>query len=195
MSQAKITFDNAIRDAEELLAHFDKANTLPPPENAEVLKRAGLIMGFTAWETYVEDRVAEGLTARVENAGVSSFSRFVQRRLDEELKRFNNPNTEKTRKLFQDFLDIDVTASWAWNNYDSVRARKTLDDLISKRGDAVHRSRPVPNGTPIAHLVKREELQRAISFLKELVNATDKALDTATVPATPATIGTIGRSA
>ena len=47
MSQARTTFDDAIRDAEELLAHFDKPNTQPPPENAEVLRRAGLIMAFT----------------------------------------------------------------------------------------------------------------------------------------------------
>ena len=71
MSQAKTTFDDAIRDAEELLAHFDKANTQPPPENAEVLKRAGLIMAFTAWETYVEDRVAEGLRSRIGTEGDS----------------------------------------------------------------------------------------------------------------------------
>jgi len=100
MSQAKITFDDAIRDADELLAHFDRANTQPPPENAEVLKRTGLIMAFTAWETYVEDRVTEALRSRIAADEDRLFSRFVQRKLEEELKRFNNPNTEKTRKLW-----------------------------------------------------------------------------------------------
>jgi hypothetical protein len=175
MSKAKITFDNSIRDAEELLAHFDKANTHPPPENAEVLKRAGLIMALTAWETYVEDRVTEGVAARIVSIGTSAFSQFVERKLADELKRFNNPNSEKTRKLFREFLDVDVTPGWLWNNYDSVRAKESLDELISKRGDAVHRSRPAPTGVPAAHLVKREDLQKAINFLKELVNATDKA--------------------
>jgi hypothetical protein len=61
MSQAKITFDAAIQDADELLGHFNRINTQPPPPNAEVLKRAGLIMAFTAWETCVEDRVREAL--------------------------------------------------------------------------------------------------------------------------------------
>ncbi len=146
MSKARITFDNSIRDAEELLAHFDKANTLPPPENAEVLKRAGLIMAFTAWETYVEDRVTEGLRARIAAAARNPFSQFVERRLDEELKRFNNPNAEKTRRLFQDFLDVDVTAAWTWNNCDPAKAKKTLNELVAKRGDAVHRSRPPRTG-------------------------------------------------
>jgi hypothetical protein len=176
MSQAKTTFDDAIRDAEELLAHFDKANTKPPPENAEVLKRAGLIMAFTAWETYVEDRVAEALNGRIGSEGNSPSARFVKKRLDEELKKFNNPNTEKTRRLFLDFLEVDVTKSWVWNQYDCPKVKSTLDDLIVKRGEAVHRSKAPRNGTPAPHLVTREDLKRAISFLKSLVAATEKAL-------------------
>jgi hypothetical protein len=53
-SQASLTFTEAIKDAENLLGHFDKLNTKPPPPENEVLKRAGLIMAMTAWETYVE---------------------------------------------------------------------------------------------------------------------------------------------
>jgi hypothetical protein len=176
MSQAKITFDDAIRDAEELLAHFDRANTQPPPENAEVLKRAGLIMAFTAWETYVEDRITEALRTRISADGDGPSARFVLRRLEEELKRFNNPNTEKTRKLFQDFLEVDVTASWQWHQCDAQRAKTTLDELIAKRGQAVHRSKPPRNGSPAPHLVTREDLRRAVNFLKSLVEATERAL-------------------
>ena len=59
MSRALQSFEYSIKDAEELLAHFDDINTNPPPPNAEVLKRAGLVMALTAWETYVEDRLQE----------------------------------------------------------------------------------------------------------------------------------------
>ena len=48
----------------------------------------------------------------------------MQARLNEELKRFNNPNSEKTRKLFHDYLEIDVTASWVWQQVDPPKARK-----------------------------------------------------------------------
>ena len=51
MSRAYQSFEHGIKDAEELLAHFDDLNTNPPPQNAEVLKRAGLVMALTAWET------------------------------------------------------------------------------------------------------------------------------------------------
>lgn len=57
MSRAYQSFEYGVKDAEELLAHFDAINSNPPPANAEVLKRAGLVMALTAWETYVEDRV------------------------------------------------------------------------------------------------------------------------------------------
>jgi len=176
MSNAKAAFEGSIKDAEDLLAHFD-ALPKPPPENAEVLKRAGLVMALTAWETYVEDRVLEELTARLRVVNGSYVGKFVLGRLEEELRRFHSPTSEKTRKLFSDFLELDVTATWEWQHFDNAKVKKTLDDLVSKRGDAVHRSKPSTAGAlPAPHLVKREDLEKSIRFLKSLVDATDKAL-------------------
>ena len=50
-------------DAEELLAHCNSMGH-PLPQKAEVFKRAGLVMALTTWETYVEDRVLEGVKRR-----------------------------------------------------------------------------------------------------------------------------------
>ena len=176
MSKSAEAFKGQIKDAEDLLAHFD-AQSKPPPENAEVLKRTGLVMALTAWETYVEDRTREELTSRLRVVSGSPVGKFVLAKLEEELKRFHNPTAEKTRKLFLDFLEVDVTASWEWQHYDLAKAKKTLDELIAKRGDAVHRSKPQQSGSPPApHLVKREDLERHIKFLKSLVEATDRAL-------------------
>ena len=172
MPTAKETFESSIKDAVELLAHFDSINVKPPPPNAEVLKRAGLIMAFTAWETYVEDRVVEAVKLRLGSGGGFSND-FMLRRLTQELKSFNNPNTEKTVKLFRDFLDIDVSKGWAWNNYDVDRVKTELDVLVKKRGDAVHRSKAPAGQIPTAHLVKRDELEKAIRFLRALVDATE----------------------
>jgi hypothetical protein len=44
------------------------------------------------------------------------------------------------------------------------------------RGDVVHRSRTVTAGPPQAHPVTKEDLEKAISFLKCLVKATDDGL-------------------
>jgi hypothetical protein len=176
MSKSAEAFKGSIKDAEDLLAHFD-AMPKPPPESAEVLKRAGLVMALTAWETYVEDRVREEVGIRLRAIHGSHIGKFVAGRLDEELKRFHTPASEKTRKLFLDYLEVDVTKSWEWPQTDAAKAKKTLDEMIAKRGDVVHRSKPQSNGLPPSpHLVKREDLERGIRFLKCLVDATDKAL-------------------
>jgi hypothetical protein len=176
MSKSKTTFESSIKDAEELLSHFDAINKKPPPENAEVLKRAGLIMALTAWETYVEDRITEEMESRLKVVNGSYLGHFVNGRLKEELKRFHNPNTEKTKRIFLEYTGIDVTAKWEWQNFDAPKAKKTLDELIAKRGDAVHRSKSTTSGSPAPHLIKREELEKAIKFLKNLVESNDLAL-------------------
>jgi len=174
MSKARTTFDSSIQDAEVLLAHFDSLNTKPPPDNLEVLKRAGLIMALTAWETYVEDRAREEVRTRLSSDSGSHLAKLLVSRLEAELKRFHNPNSDKTKQLFFDYLEIDVTNHWEWPNVDANKAKKTLDDLIAKRGDAVHRSKPLSTGAPAPHLVKREDFDKAIRFLKCLVDATEK---------------------
>lgn len=175
MSRASTTFASSIEDANTLLAHFDvlhKQNA----ENAEVLKRAGLVMALTAWETYIEDRVQEAVGVRLRAVDGSPIGKFVASRLAEELKRFHNPTSDKTRKLFLEYLEVDVCASWKWLNYDPSAAKRKLDELISKRGDAVHRSKPVTVGALSPHLVNRDDLEKAIRFLKGLVDATERAL-------------------
>jgi len=129
----------------------------------------------TAWETYFEDRAREEITQRLRLVDGSYVGKFVLTRLEEELKRFHNPDAEKTRKLFADFLEVDVTQSLEWHNFDHTKIKKTLDELISRRGDLVHRSKVIVAGAPPQpHLVKRDDLERAIRFLKSLVEATDK---------------------
>ncbi|MCF7676477.1 MAG: hypothetical protein K9N23_21520 [Akkermansiaceae bacterium] len=175
MTKARELFDASIQDAEDLLAHFD-SQSKPPPKNAEVLKRAGLVMALTAWETYVEDLIHEVTIGRhLGDAGHAE--KFMHARLQEELKRFHNPTSDKTRKLFLDYVGLDVTQHWKWSNFVQSSSKETLDQLLSKRGDIVHRSKLPDDGGPSKpHPVKREDLAKAIRFLRGLVDATDKAL-------------------
>lgn len=177
MSKALQSFEYGIKDAEELRDHFDAANSNPPPANAEVLKRAGLVMALTAWETYVEDRLLEEMSKKLGAVSGSYVGNFVLRRLQTDLKQFHNPTAEKTRHIFKEYLGFDVTEGWAWANYDQDKAKATLNNWISKRGDAVHRSKPLSNGSPAAHLIKRDELDKVIRFIKDLVKATDTYLE------------------
>jgi HEPN superfamily RiboL-PSP-like protein len=169
MSKASETFSQSILDAEHLLKHFNELNTKPPPPDIEVLKRAGLVMAMTAWETYVEDRVAEATDERLRSVGDESIARLVRSKLKDEISRLHNPTSEKTTELFRQYADVDLNGKWSWNGSDDEATRKRLNDYIKLRGDVVHRSRRVQPGPPEPHPVKQDELEKAIRFLKALV--------------------------
>ena len=176
MTTAKEAFQQSILDAENLLAHFNKLNTKPPPPEIEVLKRAGLVMAMTAWETYVEDRLLEAAAERVRAVPYHSMAQFFQAKLADEIKRLHNPTYDKTVQLFQDYANVNLSEMWAWNQYDAKAVREHLNRYLKLRGDVVHRSRIVSPGPPQPHPVTKEDLQRVIRFLRNLVEATERAL-------------------
>ena len=178
MSQSYANFLESIKDSEDLLRHFDAINTLPPPANSEVLKRAGLIMALTAWEGYVEERAEEALNFRLAVIGGSPIANFVKTQFEQEIKRLHNPNSTKTRKLFLDYLGVDVTAHWQLNGNTVKMTCDNLDQILGKRGDAAHQSRTALARQQGGHLVKRDDLERAIRFIKQLVERTEAALNT-----------------
>ncbi|GAK58688.1 hypothetical protein U27_05662 [Candidatus Vecturithrix granuli] len=174
MSIAAKNFEIAIKDSEDLLECYDSINKENPNNAPEVLKRASLILILTAWETYVEDRVTEIFDKSYGMLKGSRLGDFVECKISEELRRFNNPDSQKTKKIFMEFAGVDITEKWSWPNFDSKTVRATLDSWIKKRGEAVHRSRVEQSGP---HIVKREELDKCLRFFKELVGATESALD------------------
>lgn len=176
MSGAEVAFQHSIKDAEELLVHYDRASDgkTPPPPETEVLKRAGLILAVTAWETYVEDRVLEALDHKLEKISGSSISEILHKKFEKELKKFHNPNAQKTQELFMDYIGFDPTSSWkCWAK--TAATKKQLNTYVTKRGAAAHRSKEASK-TPKAHLVSRSDLEKVIKFFKKLVEETEKAL-------------------
>lgn len=127
-SRARLTFDNAIEDAVSLLHQFDAVHK-DQTKLADALKRASLVMALTAWETYVEDRIKEAVQMRLKAVSGSPIGKFVSGKLEEELKRFHNPTSEKTRKLFLDYLEIDVTAGWKWQHFEPAPFQPLPDDV------------------------------------------------------------------
>jgi hypothetical protein len=174
MTKAAEAFDRSIKDAEDLLRRFDAEKMGPNGHNGEVLKRAGLVIALAAWETYVKDRLSDEFDVWLQAVEGSSIGKFVRKRLEVDLKRFFNPNSDKTRRIFHDYFEIDITKEWVWDNYDSSTAKKALDTLISKRGDAAHLANTSEHPSAEPHQVKREELDKGIRFLKGLVAATEK---------------------
>jgi hypothetical protein len=174
MSEAAKSFTRSINDAQELLDRFNEEKGEPSAKSSETLKRAGMVIAMAAWETYVKDRIKEEFDVYLKALEGSLIGRFVQKRLKNDLKRFYNPNSDRTKSLFLDYFEVDVTQGWAWSNYDIPQAKKTLNNLISKRGDAAHQANTSVNPNCEPHLIKKDELEKAIRFLKGLVEATDK---------------------
>lgn len=174
-SQAYQTFEHAIQDAIDLLNHFDALNTNPPPPEIEVLKRASLVMALAALETYFEDlliEAAEKISAQ--STTDPHLSQFFKDSLENDLKVFHTPSTDRVRPIFKKYLSIDITEGWSWNNCEPAQARKELNQLAKKRGDIAHRSwRPVSGGQPAPHAVKRDDLRKHIHFVKQVASATD----------------------
>ncbi|WP_448243967.1 HEPN domain-containing protein [Pseudoxanthomonas mexicana] len=174
-SKASLTFDHAIQDALDLVNHFDRLNSQPPPPENEVLKRASLVMALAALETYFEDRLVEAVET-VAGTGDGHLPKFMRDSLANDLKYFHTPSTDRVRPLFQKYLGVDITEGWKWNHMEPSTARNELNALAKKRGDIAHRSGRPQNGTPAKHAVSRDDLRRHIHFIKQLVLATDAKL-------------------
>lgn len=173
-SKALQTFEHAIQDAADLLAHFDSLNKKPPPPEIEVLKRASLVMALAALEAYFEDLLSELVAALCrQNNADERLSEFIRTSLENDLKTFHTPSTDRVRPMFAKYLGYDVTEGWSWNNCNPAEARTELNRLAKKRGDIAHRSwRPLP-GQPMPHAVTRDAMRKHIHFIKELAKATE----------------------
>ena len=173
-SKALQTFEHAIQDAADLLAHFDSLNKKPPPPEIEVLKRASLVMALAALEAYFEDLLSELVAALCrQNNADERLSEFIRTSLENDLKTFHTPSADRVRPMFAKYLGYDVTEGWSWNNCNPAEAMKELNRLAKKRGDIAHRSwRPLP-GQPMPHAVTRDAMRKHIHFIKELAKATE----------------------
>jgi len=52
---------------------------------------------------------------------------FVLKKLTQDLKQFHNPNSKKTKRIFLEYLSVDVTEGWVWQNFDRDKAKTTLN--------------------------------------------------------------------
>ena len=174
MTQSLDTFFLALNEAKELLSCYDTLNSHDEIVPPDALKKASLIMALTAWETYIEDAVTELFNIKISIVKGSTLGNFAEKQLHERLKQFHNPDSRKTKHLFEEFFGVDITESWEWNNVLPKDARTQLNKWISIRGDAVHRVEVDVNQPQV---IRKDELTKCIRFIEELAKATDTAID------------------
>ncbi len=162
-------------DARELFDCYDSLNSHPELSPPSALKKACLILTLTAWETYVEDVVTEIFEIKFSVFKGSMVGNFAEKQLSQRLKLFHNPNSQKTKHLFEEFFGIDVTEKWTWPNVTPIDARSQLNTWIRKRGEAVHRAEVCLNQPQV---INKADLGKCLRFFEELAKATDTALET-----------------
>lgn len=131
-------------------------------------------MALTAWETYVEDVATELFHQQIKVIKGSLLGSFAEKQIEARLKFFHNPNSQKTKHLFEEFFNLDVTEYWSWNNVTPKDAREQLNKWIAKHGEAVHR---ITVGQNEPSIIKKDELIKCLRFFEGLAKATDKALE------------------
>src|ERR1044071_7777499 len=116
MSKASGAFEHAIKDAENLLKHYSTLHPGDghPPPDIEVIKRAGLVMAMMAWETYVEDRLVEALEHRLAHLNDPTVADLVRKKLEVEIGRLHNPNSDRTFDLFREYAGVELADKWRW---------------------------------------------------------------------------------
>lgn len=163
-------FNTAIADAERILTIFDKLDKASQQEH-EVLKRASLIMALTAWETFIEGWMQQQVDAKLCGITGSFAGDYIAKKFNEAINRLHNPDSSKLRQLSQEFVSIDITEKWRWAHYEPKTACAQLNSYLSLRGEIVHHSRQ-SDDPKNAHVVKREDVDKAIRFIKRLVDVT-----------------------
>ena len=174
MTEALKNFHRALSEARELFECYNTLNGHPDLVPPDAIKKASLIMALTSWETYVEDVATELFHQKFSFVKGSMIGNFAEKQFSERLRFFHNPNSKKTKHLFEEFFDIDVTEYWQWENVYPKDAREQLNRWIVKRGEAVHRVN-VDNSQP--QVINKADLSKCIRFIDELAKATDKALE------------------
>lgn len=86
-------------------------------------------------------------------------------RFNNEIARFNTPNSENIKKFFKRYLDLDVENSWQWRGMTPQTACQKLDKLIELRGELVHRGR---NPSVDETKVDRDQLLEMIALVEQL---------------------------
>lgn len=120
-------------------------------------------MALAALEAHFEDLLSETVIEICHQSGEDErLSDFFRTSLEEDLKTFHTPSTDRVRPMFSKYLGHDVMEGWSWNPCDPAKARRELNLIAKKRGDIAHRYwRPLP-GQTTQHAVIRDAMRKHV---------------------------------
>ena len=172
MSKTLELFRKGISDAESILTIYDchnqNSNQIKEfyPDgmpNIDVLKRACVVMAFTAFESFFENLVTE-----INNKQVYDFSNEKRNKL---LERFHNPTRKNIVELYKSWFGIEnclKTISFDGQNAENICNR--LDEYLKIRGQIVHVQKMDSSKEDVA---KKENVTKILYFLKKFAENFD----------------------
>lgn len=122
---ARHNFDFALNDVRSLLKTHDsqtKRKRGKPDESLEVLKRAGVILVVSAWETFIEDTLLEQLTDRLKKA---SNPQQLRSTFNSVAENWLNPPSDKLKPKPPDLMN------WTEDGWKGMILDKLQDDITS----------------------------------------------------------------
>lgn len=172
MSKTLELFRKGISDAESILTIYDchnqNSNQIKEfyPDgmpNIDVLKRACVVMAFTAFESFFENLVTE-----INNKQAYDFSNEKRNKL---LERFHNPTSKNIVELYKSWFGIEnclKTISFDGQNAENICNR--LDEYLKIRGQIVHVQKMDSSKEDVA---KKENVTKILYFLKKFAENFD----------------------
>lgn len=176
-SKALKNFEKNIGDVKSLKALSSKSNSSTNkdinPCN-EIIFHSAFILAFTAWETFIYERIKQPWSDTEENKN-SIAVEFYTKEIDRELQQYATPRAERIKYLTSKFWGFDLTNEWSTLGKTSKQTSQKLDEIASFRGDLAHNS-----ATALRRLQKSQPGPRktdtCIKFLEELAQSTEKCL-------------------
>lgn len=186
-SKAAIEFGRARLDANLLISAASQRPTEAAsfPAHKAVCLHAALAMLVAAWEAYLERLLREVQLeiADTTQTRLSAVLVLLTQITDQEVKRFNTPNSSNSRELFIKHIGYDPINDWEWpgGGLSGVQSRLRLDEILRVRHSFAH-GFPVP--TDIQWVISRNRLgilsvaalKSVDKFLAHMTIVTDKGL-------------------
>ena len=119
----------------------------------DAIHRSGVVLTVAAWQAYIEKVLGEGL-ARLESVVIEPANeiapppwavigiQFQIATVKKSVAKFNTPNAENVKRLFEETFDFDPWPYWTWRlarrNWDGETVRMRTNDWLKIRHSIAH---------------------------------------------------------
>lgn len=146
-------------DLDKLSEVDDKLN------KKDYLSQAYIIQLVANWQVFIEELVEYGFTKLLEkvnkDSDIRSFNSVLQKNYDQEIKRFNTPNSANINKIIENTIGIKlISDKFQWDNMSKDKAIQKLNDTLAVRHEIAH----------TGNNSKELFIEKNFSYMKHLYN-------------------------